>query len=112
MIIAEADENVVGFLSIAHHFGRSCEIHSLGVQKPHQGLGFGAAMVAALKRYAIDNGFSYLSVKTLSDQSDDPHYVATRQFYKGVGFEPFEEFPTLWGANAPCLMMIHKLKTD
>jgi hypothetical protein len=44
-----------------------------------------------------------LTVKTLSPSRPDPNYAGTRRFYEAVGFLPIEEFPTLWGANNPCL---------
>jgi len=36
-------------------------------------------------------------------------YVAKRVFYQAVGFLPIEEFPDLWGAEYPCLLMLRPL---
>jgi hypothetical protein len=35
--------------------------------------------------------------------------AATRAFYQAVGFLPIEEFPDLWGAENPCLLMLRPL---
>lgn len=106
MVVARMDGAVVGYVSISEHFGRNCEIHSMGVDKANHRSGLGKAMVRHLFDYATNAGFSYLSVKTLSERHADPNYEATRQFYRAVGFEPFEELPTLWGKDLPCLVML------
>ena len=48
----------------------------------------------------------YITVKTLSPEKRDPHYLKTYEFYKALGFENFEELPELWDKNNPCLIMI------
>lgn len=111
MIIASHDDDVLGYISISEHFGTNCEIHSMGVEKLNHRKGLGRALVRHLRDYATNAGFSYISVKTLSANHVDPNYEATRQFYSAVGFEPFEELPSLWGQSLPCLVMVLPLNT-
>jgi hypothetical protein len=33
----------------------------------------------------------------------------TRKFYEAIGFVPLEVFPTLWGSENPCLVMIKNI---
>lgn len=106
MVVVTEDDDCVGFISISEHFGNNCEIYSMGVRKSSHRKGLGKAMVRHLRSYALNAGFSYISVKTLSANHPDPHYEATRQFYSAVGFEPFEELPLLWGESLPCLVMV------
>ena len=47
-----------------------------------------------------------LQIKTLSDAHPSPEYAETRAFYRDMGFERLEEFPTLWSERNPCLMMV------
>ena len=49
---------------------------------------------------------SYMTVKTLSSSRPDEYYDRTRGFYLSIGFQPLEEFPTLWNEANPCLLMI------
>ena len=35
-----------------------------------------------------------------------PEYDRTNQFYKGVGFQELECFPTLWGEKNPCQIFV------
>ena len=110
MVTAEVNKEVVGYVSLACHFDRNCEIHSMGVRPQWHRQGVGAALVEAAVDFANSKGFKFLSVKTLSDSHPDPNYAATRAFYHSVGFVPFEVLPELWGAQLPCLMMVRQLK--
>lgn len=109
MLGAEVDGKIVGFASLADHFGRNCEIHSMGVRPECHRQGVGRALVEATVLWAGEQGFGHVSVKTLSEAHADPHYARTRAFYRAMGFQPFEEFPTLWGRDNPCLMLVRRI---
>ena len=49
-------------------------------------------------------------MKSLTTSNDDPNYARTRLFYEAIGFLPIEEFPTLWGPENPCLLMLLSLR--
>lgn len=65
--------------------------------------------MAAAEDHLRAAGVGFLQVKTLSPTHPDPFYARTRQFYQSMGFQPLEEFPTLWGEANPCLLMIKHL---
>ncbi len=52
----------------------------------------------------------YLQVKTLGSSHPDPYYARTRAFYFAMGFRPLEEFPQIWDAQNPCLIMVQYLE--
>ena len=109
MLGAELDGSMIGYVSLEVHLGNNCEIHSMGVISRSHRKGVGNALIEASAQWARARGIGYLSVKTLSDKNPDENYAKTRSFYKACGFIPFEELPTLWGANLPCLMLIRPL---
>lgn len=106
MLGAEHEGRVVGYTSLADHFGNNCEIHSMGVDPRWHRKGIGRELITAAAQWAAAQGFGYLSVKTISDKHPDPNYAKTRAFYRAAGFHPFEELPTLWGKNLPCLVLV------
>lgn len=108
-LAAHVGDLAVGYISLAEHFGINCEVHSMGVDPRWHRTGVGRALIEGGARRAKARGFRYLSVKTLSDKSPDPNYAKTRHFYLAMGFLPFEELPTLWGASLPCLVMVRSL---
>ncbi|MCP4376288.1 MAG: GNAT family N-acetyltransferase [bacterium] len=108
MLVAE-DKQALGFVALARHNDWTYEIHSMGVMPEFHQRGIGRALVGAAEGLVTQANAKYLTVKTLSSQHPDPNYANTRKFYSAVGFEPLEEFPTLWGAGTPCLMMVKSL---
>lgn len=104
-----ADNKTVGFLALNIHFPKSAEIHVMGIKKDYHRFGIGRALVNKAEIYLRQNNFEFLQVKTLSSTSSDKNYAKTREFYLSIGFEPLEEFKTLWDENNPCLLMIKKL---
>ena len=106
MLGAEDEGRVLGYASLANHFGNNCEIHSMGVDPRWHRKGIGRELIAAAVRWAAAREIGYLSVKTISDKHPDPNYAKTRAFYRAAGFLPFEELPTLWGKNLPCLVLV------
>ena len=109
MLTALIAGRVVGYVSLADHFGRNCELHSMGVLPDLHRQGIGRALVAAAAAWARRHGYRYLTVKTLADTHPDPHYAVTRRFYTRVGFEPFEVLENLWAPDLPCLLMLKTL---
>jgi GNAT superfamily N-acetyltransferase len=103
------DGRDIGFLALNRHTPYAAEIHVMGVDPAHHRAGVGRALVEAAARHAAAQGMRYLTVKTLSAAHPDPGYARTRAFYEALGFVPLEEFPTLWDAENPALMMIRSV---
>jgi GNAT superfamily N-acetyltransferase len=104
--LATAGGALIGFLSVREHFPESAEIHVMAVRPEWHRRAVGSALVEAAERWLADRGVRFLQVKTLSPARPSPEYAATRAFYRALGFAPVEEFPTLWSAANPCLMLI------
>ena len=48
-------------------------------------------------------------VRRLETEEKERYYAETRRFYLAMGFEPLEEFPSLWGPANPALQLIKSL---
>ena len=110
--LALKDESVVGFMTVYQHYPQAAEIFVTGVHPDYHRKGVGRAMLQATEAYLRKKGVKYLQVKTLSDSHPDEGYALTRAFYRAVGFQPLEEFPTLWDENNPCLLSVKYLEGD
>jgi ribosomal protein S18 acetylase RimI-like enzyme len=106
--VLEATEPV-GFVSLKPRTPFAQEIYVVGVKRRLHRAGLGRALIEAAGTSAANGGSRFLTVKTLAPSHPDPSYAATRRFYEAVGFVPLEEFPTLWGEDNPCLMMVKAL---
>jgi ribosomal protein S18 acetylase RimI-like enzyme len=101
--------DVAGFVSVKTHTTAAAEVHVLGVKPAWHRRGIGRELIEAAARLAISQGTRFLTVKTLAPSHPDPNYERTRLFYEALGFVPIEEFPALWGADNPCLLMLRPL---
>jgi len=108
-ILANVNGQVLGFLTIKIHNPYAAEIHIMGVLPEAHHQGIGRAMLERAEVFLRQQNIEYFQVKTLSSVHPDAGYAKTRAFYRAMGFYPLEEFPTLWDAENPCLMMIKKL---
>ena len=100
----------VGFISINKHNSVTAEIHVMGIVQSFHRKGIGKQLIALAETALGSRGFKYLSVKTLSESRPNEEYDRTRRFYLAIGFDPIEEFKTLWGEANPCLLLIKSLK--
>lgn len=109
MFVASIGDEHAGFVSLRDHNHYACELYVIGVKRRWRRHGVGRLLVDAAVRRAQRSGQRFLTVKTLAASHPDENYAETRRFYEAVGFLALEEFPTLWGAGTPCLMMIRPL---
>ena len=101
--------NAIGFASINKHFSQSAEIHVMGIREQHHGKGIGHKLLKSIEGELKNQGFKFLTVKTLSASRPNKEYDQTRNFYLKIGFTPLEEFKTLWGEHNPCLQLVKNL---
>ena len=106
MFVAREGADVVGFIALKHQTPFAVDIHVLGVQPAWHRKGVGRALVDRAKAYSIGAGARFLTVKTRSPSRPDQNYLRTLAFYEAIGFLPLEEFPLLWNAENPALMML------
>ncbi len=105
-IVARENANHVGFISVKKHYDKSAEIYVMGILTNYHRRGIGMNLMSVVKKRLRDQNIKYLTVKTLSEAAQSEHYDKSRAFYSSQGFEPLEEFKTLWDESNPCLYMI------
>jgi len=108
-LVAEVDGAVVGFVTHRLHYPQAAELTWLAVSRGAQRQGHGRELVEALARDLTGAGVRHLTVRTLSDRSDDVYYARTRAFYRAAGFVPLLDLPELWDADNPAMVFVRDL---
>jgi len=110
-VIASAGPTDVGIATIVSHSPYAAEVYVMGVLPDYHRRGVGRAMLRAAETRLARQGVEYLQVKTRGPSKPDEGYEKTRAFYLAYGFRPLEEFPLLWDAENPALMLIKTVST-
>jgi GNAT superfamily N-acetyltransferase len=91
-LVAEAEGEVVGFLTLTRPYPRTPEISWMAVRAGHRRRGTGRALIETMRDRLRAEGDLLVLVKTLSDREDPgPEYAETRAFYLAMGFVPVTE---------------------
>ena len=98
-----------GFLCLKPTGADTVELAVMGVLPEFHRQGIGAALFAAERRAAAEEGFSFLQVKTVRS-GVFPEYDRTNRFYRSLGFREFEVLPTLWDEKNPCQIYVMYLR--
>ncbi len=106
MFVAQDQSQLVGMITLQQHNSLNIEIAAMGVMPDHHRNGIGRQLVAAAEQFARQAGAKAMTVKTLSSRASDEGYAKTRAFYEGVGFQVFEEMPSLWDNDNPAVVLI------
>lgn len=106
--VAEADGEIVGFLTLNRHNEHSAEIQVMAVVDSRHGRGIGRRLVERAEQVLRTRSVEFLQVKTLAPSRSSAAYERTRAFYEAMGFRPLEE-NSLWGDTNPCLVMVKHL---
>jgi len=104
------EDKPIGFIVLKIHNEYAVEIFNVGVLEQYHRQGIGRHLLKAAERYCADNGFLYLTVKTLDASAEYEPYERTRLFYKKMGFIPLEVFKALWNEENPCLFLVKRLQ--
>jgi GNAT superfamily N-acetyltransferase len=99
------DGKAAGFIVLKETSSATAEIYVMGVLKSMHNQGIGKSLFDALYTYAKEHGYSFLQVKTV-EEGRYMEYDMTIKFYKKMGFQEFECFPTLWDEWNPCQIFI------
>lgn len=102
-------EEPVGFVALKIHNEYTADMYNLGVLRAYHRRGIGKQLVKACIDYCRQNGFVYLTVKTLDSSAEYEPYERTLAFYKNEGFIPLEVFKTFWNEENPCLFLVKKI---
>ena len=108
-MLAQDENDFIGFITIKKHFRESADIHCMGILPKYHRKGIGKFLIKELEKYLKDEGVKLLQVKTLSTDRDCSAYAKTRAFYKAVGFFPLEVFPNWWDDANPCLLLVKQI---
>ena len=103
------DDDVIGFLAAKRHNQYTLEIYNFGVLPEMHRKGIGHNLLKEVAIYAQQNGYQFLTVKTLDVSADYEPYERTRAFYYKEGFLPLEVMETYWNRENPCLYLIKLL---
>lgn len=99
----------VGFLYLKESGKDTVELYVMGVLKEYQRRGIGRSLFEAAKNIALENGYSFIQVKTVQ-MGRYEEYDRTNQFYINMGFKEFEVFQTLWDKRNPCQIYVMALR--
>lgn len=103
------NEDLLGFVTMKQTSSCTLEIYVMGIKHLYHRLGIGKTLFGMVKAYAIQQGVTYLQVKTLDPAVKDKDYLKTYYFYEKMGFMPVEVLP-LWDEWNPCMLMIQKVE--
>lgn len=110
MMVASFDSNTPnGFLCLKETGKETVELAVMGVLKEYHRKGIGTKLFEAAKEIAVEQGYSFLQVKTVQ-MGKYEEYDRTNMFYLALGFKEFEVFPTLWDECNPCQIYVMSLK--
>ncbi len=87
------ENDAVGFAVLKLHNEFTVEIYNLGVLEKYHRQCIGHAILSAAERYCMENGYRFITVKTLDSSARYEPYEGTRAFYFKNGFYPLEVFP-------------------
>lgn len=104
--VAIYKEKPVGFLALEQHNAYTAEICVMGILPEYHRMGIGKSLFREGYHWCVEQRIEFIQVKTLDESSGDSSYALTREFYKALGFKPFELMPHLWDEWNPCLIMI------
>jgi GNAT superfamily N-acetyltransferase len=102
------DGNCIGMVATRLHFDTTLEIWWMAVNPGFHRLGAGAELMKAVESHARRLCCDAMVLMTLSDESDDVGYAATRGFYGAQGFHPLVR-EHMSDADDPLMWMIRRL---
>ncbi len=103
----ESDE-YVGFLCLKETGNKTVELAVMGVLQECHRKGIGRALFDEAKKKALQEGYSFMQVKTVK-MGVYEDYDITNRFYLSLGFEEFEVIEELWGEDNPCQIYVMSL---
>lgn len=106
---ATEQDRTVGFIYLKETGKETVELYVMGVLKEYHRRGIGRELFDAAKACAVNEGYSFMQVKTVQ-MGKYKEYDDTNRFYIKMGFKEFEVFPTLWDECNPCQIYVMALK--
>ena len=106
--VAIDESQIKGFLCLKETSKDTIELSVIGVLKEYHRQGIEKMLFLCAKKFALDNGYSFIQVKTVQ-MGHYEQYDNTNRFYLKLGFKEFEVFPSLWDEWNPCQIYIMSL---
>ena len=107
-LAAKEDDDYVGFICLKETGKETVELAVMGVLKKYHRKGIGRRLFEAAKEKAVEEGYSFLQVKTVQ-MGVYEDYDMTNRFYLSCGFKEFEVIRELWGEENPCQIYVMSL---
>jgi predicted N-acetyltransferase YhbS len=111
-LVAEADGEVVGFVTWKRWYGNSVEVTWMAVHAVRRRQGIGGRLIDELAG-SVAGEARFLVVTTLSEATPEPDepdsYAGTRAFYGSHGFEPVWEPAGWWNDRNQAVLMVRVL---
>lgn len=107
--VAKKEEKPIGFLCLRKTGKDTVELSVMGVLKEFHRQGIGRRLFLSAKEKAVEDGFSFIQVKTVQTGRYE-EYDRTNRFYQSLGFKEFEVFPRLWDEKNPCQIYVMSLR--
>ena len=108
-LAAKEEDGYAGFLCLKETGKDTVELAVMGVMKKHHRHGLGKKLFEKAKSIAIEEGYSFMQVKTVQMGMYED-YDITNRFYLSCGFKEFEVIRELWGEENPCQIYVMSLK--
>ena len=110
-LAAKEDGDYVGFICLKETGKETVELAVMGVLKKYHRNGLGRMLFEAARDIAIEEGYSFLQVKTVQ-MGVYEDYDMTNRFYLSCGFKEFEVIRELWGEENPCQIYVMFLENQ
>ena len=107
-LAAREEGEYVGFLCLKETGSATVELAVMGILREYHRKGLGRSLFEEAKRIAIEEGYSFMQVKTVK-MGVYPDYDMTNRFYRSLGFQEFEVIRELWGEDNPCQIYVMSL---
>ena len=102
---AMVEGSPAGFIALKETSPVTAEIYVIGVLPHLHHSGIGRSLFSAFERYAKEQGYQFIQVKTVRKGSWES-YDKTNEFYVAMGFREFECFPEYWDEKNPCQIYV------
>ena len=107
-LAAKETDDYAGFLCLKETGKATVELAVMGVLKEYHRNGVGRKLFEAAKSIALEEGYSFMQVKTVQ-MGVYEDYDRTNRFYLSCGFKELEVINEIWGDENPCQIYIMAL---
>ncbi len=104
---AKQNDEYIGLITLEFPYPNNANIYWMAVKKNFHRQKIGTRLLQMAENYCFQNGYSSLTVETLSAKQQEEHYLKTYHFYENSGFKSLFEMHTYDSQNL--MVYMHKL---